>query len=84
MDRAAPEAAPPDRALLDHERQLLGRLVLERPVLDQPALGQPALVERLCDQLPLVPQVFARLVREVAEPVLRAELIDQRAVLIAH
>jgi hypothetical protein len=36
------------------------------------------------DQLPLVPQVFAQLVREVAEPVLQAELIDQRVVLIAH
>jgi hypothetical protein len=64
---------------LDHERQLLGRLVL-----DQPAPGQPALVERLRDQLPLVPQVFDRLVREVVEPALQAELIDQRAVLIAH
>lgn len=45
---------------------------------------QPVLVERLRDQLPLVPQAFDRLVREVAEPVLRGELIDQRAVLIAH
>ena len=45
---------------------------------------QPALVERLRDQLPLVPQAFDRLVREVAEPVLQAELIDQRAVLIAR
>ena len=58
--------------------------MLERLVLDQPAPGQPALVERLRDQLPLVPQVFDRLVREVAEPVLQDELIDQRAVLIAR
>ncbi len=84
MDRAALGAVPRDRALLDHERQVLGRLVLERPVLDQRALGQPALVERLRDQLPLVPQVFDRLVREVLEPALQAELIDQRAVLIAR
>jgi hypothetical protein len=64
---------------LDHERQVLGRLVL-----DQPAPGQPALVERLLDPRPLVPQLFDRLVREVAEPVLQDELIDQRAVLIAR
>ena len=74
---------------MDHERQVPDRLVLERPVLGQRALGQwaldqPALAERVRDQLPLVPQAFDRLVREVAEPVLRAELIDQRAVLIAH
>jgi hypothetical protein len=31
-----------------------------------------------------VPQAFDRLVHEVAEPVLQAELIAQRAVLIAH
>jgi hypothetical protein len=74
---------------LDHELQVPDRLVLDRPVLGQRALGQralgqPALVERVRDQLPLVPQAFDRLVREVAEPVLQAELIDQRAVLIAR
>ena len=69
---------------MDHERQVLDRLVLERLVLDQPAPGQPALAERVLDQLPRVPQVFDQLVREVAEPVLQAELIDQRAVLIAR
>ena len=84
MDRAALGAVPRDRALLDHELQVPDRLVLERPVLDQRAPDQPGLVERLRDRLPLVPQAFDRLVREVAEPVLRAELIDQRAVLIAH
>jgi hypothetical protein len=84
VDRAALGAVPPVRALLDRERQVPDRPVLERPVLGQRALGQPELVERVRDQLPLVPQVFDRLVREVAEPVLQAELIDQRAVLIAH
>lgn len=89
MDRAAPEAAPRDHVLLGHERRVLDRLVLERPVLerlvlDQPAPGQPALVEPLRDPLPLVPQVFGRLVREVADRVLLGELTDQRAVLIAH
>jgi hypothetical protein len=69
---------------LDHERQVPDRLVLERPVRDQRALGQPGLAEPLRDQLPLVPQAFDRLVHEVAEPVLQAELIAQRAVLIAH
>ncbi len=81
MDRAARGAVPPDRALLDPELQVPDRPVL---VLGQRALGQPALVERVRDQLPLVPQAFDRLVREVAEPVLQAELIDQRAVLIAR
>jgi hypothetical protein len=66
---------------LDPELQVPDRPVL---VLGQRALGQPALVERVRDQLPLVPQAFDRLVREVAEPVLQAELIDQRAVLIAR
>ncbi len=70
--------------MLDRERQVPDRLVLERPVRDQRALGQPGLAEPLRDQLPLVPQAFDRLVREVAEPVLQAELIAQRAVLIAH
>ena len=84
MDRAALGAVPRGRALLDHELQVPDRLVLERPVLGQRALGQPGLVERVRDQLPLVPQAFDRLVREVAEPVLQAELIDQRAVLIAR
>ena len=70
--------------MLDHELQVPDRLVLERPVLDQRAPDQPGLVERLRDRLPLVPQAFDRLVREVAEPVLQAELIDQRAVLIAR
>jgi hypothetical protein len=69
---------------LDPELQVPGRPVLERPVLDQRALGQPGLAEPLRDQLPLVPQAFDRLVHEVAEPVLQAELIAQRAVLIAH
>jgi hypothetical protein len=36
------------------------------------------------DPLPLVPQVFGRLVREVADRVLLGELTDQRAVLTAH
>jgi hypothetical protein len=84
VDRAALGAVPPDRALLDRERQVPDRLVLERPVRDQRALGQPGLAEPLRDQLPLVPQAFDRLVHEVAEPVLQAELIAQRAVLIAH
>ena len=84
MDRAALGAVPRGRALLDHELQVPDRVVLERPVLGQRALGQPGLVERVRDQLPLVPQAFDRLVREVAEPVLQAELIDQRAVLIAR
>ena len=48
------------------------------------ALDPPELVERLLDPRPLVPQLFDRLVREVAEPVLQDELIDQRAVLIAR
>jgi hypothetical protein len=64
---------------LDHERQLLDLRALELLVHDQPAL-----VEQVRDQLLPVPQVFAQLVREVAEPVLQAELIDQRVVLIAH
>jgi hypothetical protein len=42
------------------------------------------LVERVRDPLPLVPQVFGRLVREVADRVLLGELTDQRAVLTAH
>ena len=75
--------------LLGHERRVLDRLALERPVLerlvlDQPAPGQPALVELLRDPLPLVPQVFGRLVREVADRVLLGELTDQRAVLTAR
>jgi len=69
---------------LDRERQVPDRLVLSRPVRDQRALRQPGLAEPLRDQLPLVPQAFDRLVHEVAEPVLQAELIAQRAVLIAH
>lgn len=64
---------------MDHERRLLDPRALELLALDPPEL-----VERVRDQLPLVPQVFDQLVREVAEPVLQAELIDQRAVLIAR
>ena len=79
MDRAAPEAALRDHVLLGHERRVL---VLR--ALDQLALGQPVLVERVRDQLPLVPQVFGRLVREVVDRVLLGELTDQRAVLTAH
>ena len=67
--------------MLDHELQVPDRVVLERPVLGQRALGQPGLVERVRDQRPLVPQVFGRLVREVADRVLLGELTDQRAVL---
>jgi hypothetical protein len=69
---------------LDHGRQALDLRVVELLAPDRLAPGQPALVERLLDQLPRVPQVFDQLVREVAEPVLQAELIDQRAALIAH
>ena len=79
MDRAAPEAAPRDHVLLGHERRVLAQRVL---VLR--ALGQPARVERVRDQRPLVPQVFGRLVREVADRVLLGELTDQRAVLTAR
>ena len=74
MDRAAPEAAPLVRALLGHERR----------VHDLLGLDQLALVERVRDPLPLVPQVFGRLVREVVDRVLLGELTDQRAVLTAH
>jgi hypothetical protein len=69
---------------LDHERQLLDLRALDPRALELLVHDQPALVEPVRDQLPLVPQVFAQLVREVAEPVLQAELIDQRVVLIAH
>ena len=74
MDHAAPEAAPLVRALLVHELQVPDLLVLD----------QLALVERVRDPLPLVPQVFGRLVREVVDRVLLGELTDQRAVLTAH
>ena len=70
--------------MLGHERRVLAQRVLVLRALDQQALGQPALVERVRDQLPLVPQVFGRLVREVADRVLLGELTDQRAVLTAH
>jgi hypothetical protein len=63
---------------------VLAQRVLVLRALDQQALGQPALVERVRDQLPLVPQVFGRPVREVADRVLLGELTDQRAVLTAH
>ena len=81
MDRAAPEAAPRDHVLLGHERRVLD---LRVRALDRLALGQPARVERVRDQRPLVPQVFGRLVREVADRVLLGELTDQRAVLTAR
>ena len=84
MDRAAPEAAPRDHVLLGHERRVLAQRALVLRALDQLALGQPVLVERVRDPLPLVPQVFGRLVREVADRVLLGELTDQRAVLTAH
>ena len=84
MDHAAPEAALRDHVLLGHERRVLAQRVLVLRALDQLALGQPALVERVRDPLPLVPQVFGRLVREVADRVLLGELTDQRAVLTAH
>ena len=67
-----------------HERRVLAQRVLVLRALDQLALGQPVLVERVRDQLPPVPQVFGRLVREVADRVLLGELTDQRAVLTAH
>ena len=79
MDRVAPEAALRDRVLLGHERRVLAQRVLVLQALDQPAL-----VERVRDRLPLVPQVFGRLVREVVDRVLLGELTDQRAVLTAH
>ena len=81
MDRAAPEAAPRDHVLLGRERRVLD---LRVRALDRLALGQPARVERVRDQRPLVPQVFGRLVREVADRVLLGELTDQRAVLTAR
>lgn len=74
MDRAAPEAAPLVRALLDHERRVLDLLGLDRL-----ARGHPALVERLRDPLPLVPQVCDRLAREVVDHVLRGAPIGRRA-----
>jgi hypothetical protein len=52
--------------------------------LDRLALDQPARVERVRDPLPLVPQVFGRRVRAVADRALLGELTDQRAVLTAH
>lgn len=79
MDHAAPEAAPRDHVLLGHERRVLAQRVL---VLR--ALGQPARVERVRDQLPRVPQVFGRPVREVADRVLLGEPTDQCAVLTAR
>ena len=84
MDHAAPEAALRDHVLLGHERRVLAQRVLVLRALDQLELGQLALVERVRDRLPLVPQVFGRLVREVADRVLLGELTDQRAVLTAH
>jgi hypothetical protein len=63
---------------------VLAQRVLVLRALDQLALDQPALVERVRDRLPLVPQVFGRLVREVVDRVLLGELTDQRAVLTAH
>ncbi len=69
---------------MDHERQVLDLRVVELLAPDRLVHDQPVLVDRLLDQRPLVPQVFDQLVREVAEPVLQAELIDQRAVLIAR
>jgi hypothetical protein len=84
VDHAAPEAALRDHVLLGHERRVLAQRVLVLRALDQLALDQPALVERVRDRLPLVPQVFGRLVREVVDRVLLGELTDQRAVLTAH
>jgi hypothetical protein len=89
VDHAAPEAALRDHVLLGHERRVLAQRVLvlralDQLELDQLALDQPALVERVRDRLPLVPQVFGRLVREVVDRVLLGELTDQRAVLTAH
>ena len=66
---------------MGHERRVLD---LRVRALDRLALGQPARVERVRDQRPLVPQVFGRLVREVADRVLLGELTDQRAVLTAR
>lgn len=70
--------------MLDHERRVLDQRVRVLRALDRPGLGRPGLVERMRDPLPLVPQVFGRLVREVADRVLLGELTDQRAVLIAR
>ena len=67
-----------------HERRVLAQRVLVLRALDRPGLGRPGLVERMRDPPPLVPQVFGRLVREVADRVLLGELTDQRAVLIAR
>lgn len=69
---------------MGHERRVLDLRVRVLRALDQLALGQPVLVERVRDQRPLVPQVFGRLVREVADRVLLGELTDQCAVLTAH
>ena len=69
---------------MDHGRQALDLRVVELLAPDRLVHDQPVLVERLLDQRPLVPQVFDQLVREVAEPVLQAGLIVQRAVLIAR
>ena len=66
---------------MGRERRVLD---LRVRALDRLALGQPARVERVRDQRPLVPHVFGRLVREVADRVLLGELTDQRAVLTAH
>ena len=66
---------------MGRERRVLD---LRVRALDRLALGQPARVERVRDQRPLVPQVFGRLVREVADRVLLGELTDQRAVLTAR
>jgi hypothetical protein len=63
---------------------VLAQRVLVLRALDQLALGQPVLVERVRDRLPLVPQVFGRLVHEVVDRVLLGEPTDQRAVLTAH
>ena len=84
MDHAAPEAAPQDHALLGHERRVLDPQVRVLRAVDRPVLGRPGLVERVRDPLPLVPQVFGRQVRAVADRVLLGEQTDQRAVLTAH
>lgn len=84
MDHAAPEAAPRDHALLGHERRVLDLQVRVLRALDRPVLGRPGLVERVRDPLPLVPQVFGRQVRAVADHVLLGEQTGQRAVLTAH
>ena len=69
---------------MGHERRVLDPQVRVLRALDRPVLGRPGLVERVRDPLPLVPQVFGRQVRAVADRVLLGEQTDQRAVLTAH